>query len=165
MNKLLKKDFTSSIFVFNLNGIEPKILLLFHKKLKKWMIPGGHVEFGENTAEAALREVKEETGLEISLFSFLHKETRNYSDAKWVFPPEYVFEELIPKYKDQEEHIHVDFLYIGIASSFKIRLKKDESDNIKWFNMEELKALDMFNMSKTISIKLFKRFRNQKLAD
>lgn len=30
----------------------------------EWSIPGGHVEWGETTAQAAIREVMEETGIE-----------------------------------------------------------------------------------------------------
>ena len=33
-------------------------------RLGEWSIPGGHVEWGETTAEAAMREVMEETGIE-----------------------------------------------------------------------------------------------------
>jgi len=41
-----------------------KTLLLKHKKLGMWLPPGGHIDEGETPDEAALREVREETGLE-----------------------------------------------------------------------------------------------------
>lgn len=36
-----------------------------------WSVPGGHLEFGESIAECASREVREETGMEISDIAFL----------------------------------------------------------------------------------------------
>lgn len=44
-----------------------KILMVkqYHEGKDIWMVPGGAIEEGENAAEAAMREVLEETGLEI----------------------------------------------------------------------------------------------------
>jgi len=39
------------------------VLLHLHKKLDRWIQPGGHVDPGERATEAALRETAEETGL------------------------------------------------------------------------------------------------------
>lgn len=46
---------------------EGKILMVKqnHEGKDIWMVPGGAIEDGENAAEAAVREVLEETGLEI----------------------------------------------------------------------------------------------------
>lgn len=47
-----------------------KILLAKSKKPPvegMWILPGGGVEFGENAKDAAKREIKEETGLEIEV--------------------------------------------------------------------------------------------------
>lgn len=42
-----------------------------HEDREIWMVPGGGIEEGENAAEAAVREVKEETGLDIELGKML----------------------------------------------------------------------------------------------
>ncbi len=44
-----------------------KILLIKRADVDAWALPGGVVEAGESTAEAAIREVQEETGLEVEL--------------------------------------------------------------------------------------------------
>jgi len=40
-----------------------KVLLLRRRDFDVWGLPGGYVDAGESIAEAALREVGEETGL------------------------------------------------------------------------------------------------------
>lgn len=44
-----------------------QLLLIKHKFGGHWSFPKGHVEKGENEFQTALREVKEETGLDITL--------------------------------------------------------------------------------------------------
>jgi len=58
-----KIDFTVAIFVVH-NG---KILLIHHRKLDKWLPLGGHIELEEDPEQAALREAKEESGLDVEL--------------------------------------------------------------------------------------------------
>lgn len=61
----MKKEFTSSVYLIE----NQMVLLIYHLKLQKWLSPGGHVEANETPAEAAKREVLEETGLEIEFLS------------------------------------------------------------------------------------------------
>src|SRR5437868_15224283 len=58
-----KIDFTVAIFVVH-GG---KVLLIHHRKLNKWLPLGGHIELDEDPEIAALREAKEESGLEVEL--------------------------------------------------------------------------------------------------
>jgi 8-oxo-dGTP pyrophosphatase MutT (NUDIX family) len=46
---------------------ERGVLLLKHRRLGIWVQPGGHIDAGEAPWEAALREVREETGLEVAM--------------------------------------------------------------------------------------------------
>jgi len=52
---------------------ERKILLVRHRKGNRqyWVLPGGRLEYGETFHECAVREVKEETGLDIAVEKFL----------------------------------------------------------------------------------------------
>lgn len=49
--------------VYRIDGAEP-LFLLIRDSYKNWGFPKGHLESGEQAEEAALREVREETGLE-----------------------------------------------------------------------------------------------------
>jgi ADP-ribose pyrophosphatase YjhB (NUDIX family) len=63
----LREDCSVGVFVV-VPGKDDRILLVKHKYgQKKWSLPGGGIELGESVEEAAIREVKEETGLEIEI--------------------------------------------------------------------------------------------------
>lgn len=42
-----------------------QVLLHLHRRLGRWLQPGGHVEIGERPEDAAVRETVEETGLSV----------------------------------------------------------------------------------------------------
>ncbi|MDI6889337.1 MAG: NUDIX hydrolase [Thermodesulfovibrionales bacterium] len=55
------------------------IILIRRKNLPEgWALPGGFVDYGENLESAAVREAKEETGLDVELIRQFH----TYSDPK-----------------------------------------------------------------------------------
>lgn len=57
--------------VFNAGG---DVLLIRRGKepqYGRWMVPGGALEWGETLEEAAVREVREETGIEIEIETFV----------------------------------------------------------------------------------------------
>jgi 8-oxo-dGTP pyrophosphatase MutT (NUDIX family) len=60
-----------------------KILILRHKLGGHWSFPKGHVEPGETERQTARREVKEETGLDVSLLDHF-RELVSYSPKPGV---------------------------------------------------------------------------------
>ncbi len=50
---------------------ENKILLTQREDFETWILPSGGVEDGESLAQAAIRETKEETGLDVELTSLV----------------------------------------------------------------------------------------------
>jgi 8-oxo-dGTP diphosphatase len=52
---------------------DSKILLVRHRKgaRRYWVLPGGRLEYGESFHECAVRELKEETGLDVEVERFL----------------------------------------------------------------------------------------------
>lgn len=58
-----KIDFTVSLFIVQ----DGKVLVIHHKKLGQWLPIGGHIELDEDPEQAAYREAREESGLEIEL--------------------------------------------------------------------------------------------------
>src|ERR1700728_4814961 len=56
-----KKHFTASAVVME----QSHILLVHHRRIGAWLPPGGHIEENELPHQAAIRETKEETGIDI----------------------------------------------------------------------------------------------------
>ncbi len=59
---------TTRVSVIIVTG-DRKILLVKHKKGQRsyWVLPGGRLEYGETFEECGVREVKEETGLDVAI--------------------------------------------------------------------------------------------------
>ncbi len=58
-----KIDFTVAMFVVQ----DGRVLPIHHRKLGRWLPLGGHIELDEDPEQAALREAKEESGLDVEL--------------------------------------------------------------------------------------------------
>ncbi len=58
---------------------------LILKKRREWVFPKGHLEEGETAEQAALREVREETGVEIAIDEWLGTTRYEFADRRRGF--------------------------------------------------------------------------------
>ena len=105
----LPRHFTATAFVVH-NGAT---LLHWHKRVQAWLPPGGHIDPNEDPVQAALREVLEETGLEVRIIQT--SELPEVESITQVQPPrtilvEDVYDEKVGK------HQHIDMIYFSVLS-------------------------------------------------
>jgi 8-oxo-dGTP pyrophosphatase MutT (NUDIX family) len=125
-----KIDFTVEVLILYKN----KVLLRMHDKYKIWLGVGGHVELDEDPNQAALREVREEVGLNVKLVrpkDFVVTETSAYKE---LIPPMFMNRNRI-----NDNHEHITLWYFATTDSNKIIQGDSEiSDSCRWFSLEEL---------------------------
>lgn len=123
-----KIDFCSDAFIVNGDAV----LLRFHDKHDAWLPPGGHVELDEDPTETAVREAKEEVGLDIRLVG---ETLPDLADGdKEVLPPRF-----INRHPITEVHEHVSFMYFAVSETRATAPHAGEKDvEIRWFTRQEL---------------------------
>jgi 8-oxo-dGTP pyrophosphatase MutT (NUDIX family) len=147
-----QKELVASVWILT-KSKPKKVLLVHHKKYNKWIQPGGHVEKFENPIETAIREVKEETGLDISFFNKYLQQTED-GVTKFLILPEFFLEQKIPAYKDQPEHFHLDFQYVIEMDEQILKYSKPESLGIGWFGKKDALRLPIHEDTRIILQKL-----------
>ncbi len=122
----IDRHFVATVFVVQ----NDRLLLLWHNKMQMWLPPGGHIEPGELPDEAAIREVREETGLEVLL---LPVEERRYNRVAVLHRPFLVqLEDIAPG------HQHMDLIYLATPIGGNLCCNQDEAAQLRWFDAETL---------------------------
>ena len=125
-----KIDFTVAIFVVR----DGKILLIHHRKLNKWLPLGGHIELDEDPEMAALREAKEESGLEVELLGERPPTTEDGTRA--LIAPRFV-----DIHRITATHEHIGLIYWARPKSGSVTLAAAEHHAIRWCSSAELEEL------------------------
>jgi ADP-ribose pyrophosphatase YjhB (NUDIX family) len=90
----------------------------------EWSIPGGAIELGEAIFEAAKREVREETGLDITPLKLLTTVDAIHRDAQGRVAFHYVLIDLL-----------------ATASDSQVPVANDDIDAVRWATLEEAAEL------------------------
>ena len=133
----MEQEKSCGAIVINKNN---KILLVHHNS-GHWDFPKGHIENGETEEQTAIREVKEETNIDI-IINNKYRYTTSYS------PKENVMKEV------------VYFLAQNIDEDKKPQL--EEVSEVKWFTLEEAMNTITYENSKEILNKLKKDIEEEK---
>ena len=127
-----KIDFTVEVFIV----YKDKVLLRKHDKYNKWLSVGGHIEPDEDPVQAAVREVKEEVGLDVILADDLLPSRMGKSGYKELIPPKF-----LNRHRIDDEHEHVTMTYFATADTDIINEARDKeiSGGCRWFSKGELR--------------------------
>ena len=133
----LSRDFTVAVFVVWQN----QVLLHQHRKLGKWLPPGGHIEAFELPDEAATREVLEETGVKIQLLASDQLEYLPESDSpRQLTRPRGIQLEGI-----SAGHEHIDLIYFASPKTGYDGLILSEDQPFVWCSAAQLGKLPLGN--------------------
>ena len=119
--RIAEGHLTGSALVVSARG--DRVLLVHHRKLDRWLQPGGHADPGETSGEAvALREAREETGI----------------DGLGLHPaaprPLDVDVHAIPAFGAEPAHAHLDLRYLVVApEADALTRSAAESSDARWW--------------------------------
>jgi 8-oxo-dGTP pyrophosphatase MutT (NUDIX family) len=129
-----KIDFAVAIFVVH----NDKILLIHHRKLDKWLPLGGHIELDEDPEQAALREAKEESGLDVELLG--ERPPTTSPGTRALIAPRF-----LDIHRINETHEHIGMIYWarpkGGGDAPVAELAAAEHHDIRWCTIDDLEKL------------------------
>ena len=103
--------------------LRERALLVLHRKLGRWLQPGGHADGDGDLSRVALREASEETGL---------------AGLAVVAPAIDVDVHEIPPIGSEPAHLHLDVRFLVLAAAGAVPVANHESLAIRWITRDEL---------------------------
>lgn len=115
------------------------VLLINHKKLKRWLPIGGHVELNENPEEALFREIEEESGIKKEDLEVFGKKPEVISEGTtFLYAPIY-----LDIHRISETHHHIGMTYFLRSKTDQIELAEGEHSDIRWVDLAEIEKGDL----------------------
>src|SRR5438093_8158371 len=125
-----KIDFTVAVFVVH----ESQVLVIHHRKLDQWLPLGGHIELDEDPEQAALREAKEESGLEVELLG--ERPPTTGPGTRALISPRF-----LDIHRITRSHEHIGMIYWARPKNGALTLSAREHHDIRWCSVAELDGL------------------------
>jgi 8-oxo-dGTP pyrophosphatase MutT (NUDIX family) len=125
-----KIDFTVAIFVVK----DGNVLLIHHRKLDQWLPLGGHIELDEDPEMAALREAREESGLEVELLG--QRPPTTGPGTRALIAPRF-----LDIHRITETHEHIGMIYWARPKAGTLALASAEHHELRWCSEAELEKL------------------------
>lgn len=142
--------FTASAWVVNKE--RTKVLMIYHNIYKSWAWTGGHADGESDLLSVAVREVKEETGVE---------NVKVLDDD--IFSLEIVCVNghvKRGKYVSSHVHLNVTFL-LEVDENEMLRIKEDENSGVKWVLIDEV---EVASTERWVKDKVYRKL-NEKLKE
>ena len=125
-----KIDFTVAIFVVE----RSRVLLIHHRKLDKWLPLGGHIELDEDPEVAALREAREESGLEVELVG--ERPPTTGPGTRALIAPRF-----LDIHRITDTHEHIGMIYWARPKNGALKRAELEHHDLRWCSNDELDRL------------------------
>lgn len=133
----MKREKSCGALVFRITPSGQKeFLFIKHRHGTHWSFPKGHMEEGENEVQTALREVKEETGLDIDLVG-------DFRQSVEYFPK--------PNVKKQVVY------FLGHARNDHVVRQEEEIGETRWVSLEDAYNFVSFRNDKNLITKAKKQ--------
>ena len=137
----MRKEKSCGAIVFYLKENKEQILLIKHSNSGHWSFPKGHVEAGETEVETAVREIKEETGVDANI------------DTRF---------RTVVTYSPKKDVIKDVVYFFATSDSYETEKQEEEVSEVRWVDINKALSSVSYKNDKELVKKAINFYRNHK---